>query len=133
MKIKNDKRKEVLSALESQVRLALEAVGTQAVTDVSTDPIPVDTGLMKNSITFALSGEGPKIGSYSADKSGKTGGYHGQTPSEPKNTIYIGTNVEYAKYVELGTSKMTARPFMMPKLKANLGNYKEILQKYLKE
>lgn len=130
--IKNDRTNEVLSALESQTKLALEAVGYQAVSDVTHDPIPVDTGLMKNSITFALDGEEARIGSYSADNSNETGSYHGTAPTDKKHTVYIGTNVYYAKYVELGTSRMKARPFMMPKLKANLGNYKNIITKYLK-
>lgn len=30
----------------------------------------------------------------------------------------IGTNVEYAPYVELGTSKMAAQPFLLPALEA---------------
>lgn len=30
----------------------------------------------------------------------------------------VGTNVEYAPYVELGTYKMTARPFLLPALEA---------------
>lgn len=30
----------------------------------------------------------------------------------------IGTNVEYAPYVELGTSRMAAQPFLLPALEA---------------
>lgn len=131
MKIKNDRRQEVLTALEEQVKTGLKAVGMQAVSDVTRDPIPVDTGLMKNSITYAISGEPPAIGSYMGSK-GKSGSYSGSAPEDKVPTLYIGTNVHYAKYLEFGTSKMTARPFMMPKLKANLGHYKEILKKCLK-
>jgi len=133
MKIENDNSKIIIEALTEQVKLALEAVGYQAVTDVTRDPIPVDTGLMKNSITFALSGEAPVDGSYSADKGDTSGSYTGTAPADKEPTLYIGTNVTYAKYIEFGTSKMTARPFMLPKLRANLANYKEILTKYLKQ
>lgn len=133
MRIENDNRKIILTALTEQAKLALEAVGYQAVSDVTKDPIPVDTGLMKNSITFALSGEAPQIGTYSADKGSVAGSYEGIAPNDKDPTLYIGTNVTYAKYIELGTSKMTARPFMLPKLKANLASYKEILTKYLKQ
>lgn len=133
MRIENDNRKIILTALTEQAKLALEAVGYQAVSDITKDPIPVDTGLMKNSITFALSGEAPKTGDYSADNGDESGSYSGTAPRDKEPTVYIGTNVTYAKYLEFGTSKMTARPFMMPKLKANLGHYKEILTKYLKQ
>ena len=133
MKIENDNRKELLNALEKQVKIALEAVGYQAVSDVTKDPISVDTGLMKNSITFCLSGEAPKLGSYRADRGDGRGSYTGRAPDEHPPALYIGTNVTYAKYIELGTSKMRAKPFFLYKLKANLGNYKNILIKYLKQ
>jgi HK97 gp10 family phage protein len=30
--------------------------------------------------------------------------------------VIVGTNIEYAKYLEYGTSKMQARPFLLPAL-----------------
>ena len=35
---------------------------------------------------------------------------------------YVGTNVEYAPYLEFGTSRMAARPFMFPALETNRTN-----------
>lgn len=35
---------------------------------------------------------------------------------------YVGTNVEYAKPLEFGTSRMAARPFLYPALAANREN-----------
>jgi HK97 gp10 family phage protein len=55
---------------------------------------PVDTGRLRASITWALGGDSEGV--Y-AD---------------------IGTNVLYAPYVELGTSRMRARPFLRPALSA---------------
>lgn len=55
---------------------ALERIGLQAE-GYAIDLAPVDTGALKNSITHAL-GDGE---------------------------VYIGTNMEYAPYVELGTGK----------------------------
>jgi len=62
---------------------------------------PIDTGLLHNSITYALGGKPPAKQGYSADSGGKTGTYsgtHGGTDEE----VYIGTNVKYAPYVEFG-------------------------------
>lgn len=55
---------------------------------------PVDTGRLRGSITREL-GE---------DAQGLVG--------------RIGTNVEYAPHVELGTSRMTAQPYLRPALSA---------------
>lgn len=55
---------------------ALERVGLQAE-GYAIDLAPVDTGRLRNSISHVVDG----------------------------NTVYIGTNVEYAPYVELGTGK----------------------------
>lgn len=133
MRIENDNRDAVLKELDERVRLALKAVGMQAVSDVTQDPIPVDTGLMRNSITYAISGEPPEKSSYRATKGNARGSYRGTAPNDDIPAVYIGTNVHYAKYLEFGTSKMKARPFLRVKLKANLGRYKEILLKYLQK
>lgn len=133
-RIENDNTKSILEMLKESSKTALTAVGMQAVTDViSKGDFPVDTGLLRNSITFAISGEPPAIGSYSADKGNENGSYQGTAPDDKDLTVYIGTNVEYAKYVQFGTSKMKARDFLMSPLRANLGKYKEILTKYLKQ
>lgn len=133
VKIINDNRKEVLDELEQAVKRALTDVGIEAVDNiVSKGNFPVDTGLLRNSITFAVSGEPPQIGSYRANKGGETGSYSGTAPSD-KKAVYIGTNVQYAKYVQYGTSKMVARDFMNAPLKANLKHYKEIIEHHLKD
>ena len=116
-----DNSGEVLRELESRVKVALEAVGLQAEGDAKLElensPRRIDTGLLRNSITFAVSGEAPKISSYhsnpthgktkSTEKRGivgkavtpqKSGTYTGTAPNDPKDkqAVYIGSNVEYA-------------------------------------
>lgn len=44
-----------------------------------------------------------------------------------KNAVAIGTNVEYGKYIEKGTSKMTARPYLEPAIKEHIDLYRDIL------
>lgn len=38
---------------------------------------------------------------------------------ESDQSVVIGTDVHYAKYVEQGTSKMAARPYLRPALESN--------------
>lgn len=151
IEIKNDNRNQLLNEVENRTKVALTAVGMQAVTDVvkvmrkSTTGkkdskgryigkgYVVDTGLLKNSMTFAVSGEPPNISSYRADEGSGSGTYSGKAPDDKVPAVYIGTNVEYGKYVQFGTSKMKPRDFMLSPLRANLGHYKDILTKYLKQ
>lgn len=45
---------------------------------------------------------------------------------------YVGTNIEYAPYVELGTSKMPARPFLKNAITNHIDDYKHIIEEGLK-
>jgi len=40
----------------------------------------------------------------------------------------VGTDVEYAGFVEMGTSKMPARPYLFPALEKNRKRIKELLK-----
>lgn len=129
-------------ALEA-ARRGLEAVGIAAVTDVVAEisrprkhangeskPL-VDTGLLRNSITYALDGEATAITNYEADSGGGSGSYSGTAPEESKGgAVYVGTNVEYAMYVEEGTSKHKAYPYLKSTIKKNLERYKQIFEQY---
>ena len=44
-----------------------------------------------------------------------------------ENAVYVGTNVEYAPYVELGTSKMAKRPYLKPAIEDHIEYYKQII------
>lgn len=46
--------------------------------------------------------------------------------------VYIGTDVKYAPYVELGTVKMKKRPYLRPALDNHLAEYKHIVEMTLK-
>lgn len=46
--------------------------------------------------------------------------------------VYIGTNVEYAPYVELGTVKMAAQPYLKPAASDHGQTYRNILEDELK-
>lgn len=45
-----------------------------------------------------------------------------------ENSAYIGTNVEYAPYVELGTVKMAAKPFLHPACEEHADEWAAIIE-----
>jgi HK97 gp10 family phage protein len=130
---------DVERAVEKAMHKAARMIGGSAVGH-AVDACPVDTGLLRNSITFAIGGEAPAILNYQSDdkdKSGefKTGHYDGEAPEDDDGeiTVYVGTNVEYAPYQELGTVNMDARPFLRPAMEDFKREYEQIVEKCCKE
>lgn len=157
-----DNSDEVKAAMRSAILRGLEKCGL-AAERYAKKLCTVDTGLLRNSITYALSGEPAAITTYEASKSKggkpkKTGQYSGTAPEEDapeKASVYIGTNVEYAEYVELGTGSETeggrptkwvykddkgyhmtgghkAQPFLKPAVADHAGKYRQIIEAELK-
>lgn len=142
---------------ENSIKKALEVIGLKAETYAKAK-CPVDTGLLRNSIAHAVSGNAPKIGGVSAvgesaervykasnpDKDGKIHiGIYSKNKKLPnlKNDIrvYIGTNVEYAPYVEMGHidarsgKHIKAQPFIKPALMNHLPEWQEIFMSIVPE
>lgn len=103
--IQADNTDQIKNLAKEAVERALEAVGLLAE-GYAKKLCPVDTGRLRNSIT------------------------HGVDYSD--TTAYIGTNVEYAAYVEFGTSKTAAQPYLEPAVLDNLDEYGEVFEEYLK-
>lgn len=95
---------QVLEELKRKKAQALEIIGGLAE-GYAKRLCPVDTGNLRNSIT------------------------HQQ---ENEDTEIIGTNVYYAPYVELGTSRMGARPFLRPAAEGHGAEYKSVLERVMK-
>lgn len=111
---------EVLSAAATAADRALEKMGGTAET-YAKKKCPVKTGRLKGSIT------------------------HKRSTSEA-DTMLVGTNVEYAPYVELGhdqevgryvpaigkrlvASHVDGKPFLKPAIEDHVSEYKEIVRK----
>lgn len=124
-----DHSKEVLAAMESACAVALEMCGL-AAEDYAKRLCPVDTGNLQNSIT------------HTADTAEKS--------------AYVGTNSEYAVYVEMGTGQYVAggrptpwvykdekgnwhmthgqraQPYIKPAVADHSAQYKKIIEQTLK-
>lgn len=101
--ISEDHTQEALELMIQAKDRALEAVGLQGEMYAKM-LCPVDTGRLRNSITHTSDGE----------------------------YAYIGTNVEYAPYVEFGTSKMAAQPFIRPAAEDHAEEYGQIFDTYFR-
>lgn len=126
-----DNSGKVLGALHSQLKQGLEKCGLVAE-GYAKKLAPVDTGNLRNSISHTVDGQ----------------------------AAYIGTNVEYAAYIELGTGKYSetgggttkerwvyqaadgswhmgypqvARPYLKPAASGHKDEYREIIESALKE
>lgn len=125
----NDYSLEVLEAMKGAVLRALERCGSQAE-GYAKDLAPVDTGRLRNSISHQV--------------------------DESENAVYIGSALEYAAYVELGTGAYTdggrptpwvyqddegnyhwtrgnpTQPFLAPAVKDHQNTYRNIIEDELK-
>ena len=124
-----DNSKEVLEAMQQAAVRALEKCGLTAE-GYAKKLCPVDTGNLRNSITHTVDEEEP--------------------------AAYIGSNTEYAAYVELGTGKYVsggrptpwvyqdekgnwhrthgqkAQPYLKPAVADNANTYRKIIEDELK-
>ena len=94
-----DNTDEVLAALERAKKRGLEAIGLTAEGYAKKDT-PVDTGRLRNSISHATDDE----------------------------AAYIGTNVEYAPYVELGARGRQGVHMLQRAATEHADEYKQIME-----
>ena len=98
-----DNTKEVLSAMDKAIERGLEAIGLTAEGHAKKET-PVDTGRLRNSISHAVE-----------DKS-----------------AYIGTNVEYAPYVELGARGRKGKHMLQRSATEHADEYKRLMEESMK-
>lgn len=94
---------QVLRDFESQVNRGLKAIGQRAEGYAKKD-CPVDTGRLRNSISNKVQDD----------------------------AVYIGTNVEYAPYIEFGHHDYPAQHFLKNAAANHAEEYKNILETSLK-
>ncbi|MBR1911940.1 MAG: HK97 gp10 family phage protein [Treponema sp.] len=125
-----DNTDKILKDLEEACERALEICGGKAETYAKKN-CPVDTGLLKNSITHAVGGHTTSVQTYKADRGDKTGSYSGTLGKEGDHTVYIGSNVEYAEKNEL--NHKTKSGFLRSAIENHREEYKNVIQSELKK
>ena len=137
-----DNTDDVLAALKRAKKLGLEAIGLAAeghakkklTKEVYTGDKPYKlTGRLRNSITFAVSGEPANIQSYSGDHGEAGGSYSGSAPDDKDMAVYIGTGVEYAAGIETGSHRKAGGVHFLQDAAANhTDEYKQIMEDAMK-
>lgn len=133
-----DNSKAFKAAKDRAVAAALAAIGEEAAGNAMqelTEQDAVDTGRLRNSITYATKQHTEaKSFNWHEGRNGTPAGSDSTAPkaTPEKDTVYIGTNVEYAKYIEAGTSKSAPRPFLKPAATGHGEEYKRIVENILK-
>ena len=131
-----DNTDEVLSALEKAKIRGLTAIGMTAEGHAKkkiTQAKAVDTGRLRNSITFAVSGESSNISSYSGDHGEEGGTYSGTAPDDKEKAVYIGTGVEYAIGIETGSHRKAGGVhFLQDAATGHTEEYKRLMEDSMK-
>ena len=101
VEVQENNVEQVEAAMDKAIAKALVMIGQQAEGNAKSI-CPTRTGRLKNSITNAIDAEA--------------------------NAVYIGTNVEYGPYVELGTSRRKPHPYLKPAAADHADEYRAILK-----
>lgn len=102
--VNEDNTEEASQGIQRAIDRALEEIGL-AAEGYAKRACPVDTGNLRNSITHAVEGS--------------------------EDAVYVGTDVEYAPYVEMGTRRTAAQPFLRPAATEHGSTYRGILKRNL--
>jgi len=92
-----DNTDKVLIEIERLTKTKLETA-SRMVERTAKQMVPVKTGTLKRSITHAVS----------------------------KKRAVIGSNLNYAPHIEMGTTKSSAQPYLRPALMANMAKIKKL-------
>ena len=136
-----DNSREYHSALQFATLRGLETIGLTAerhekkklTREVYTGKKPYKlTGRLRNSITFAVSGQRANIQSYSGDHGEPGGSYSGTAPKDKNMAVYIGSGVDYAIGIELGTHRKAGGVhFLQDAAQNHSEEYKQLMKQSL--
>lgn len=137
MNIEDNNENAVRNELDKRMTRAVEVIGS-IIESAAKDLSPVDTGLLRNSITHGAAGGKLAISEYTDDDGVQKGQYPTTNiPKDPggeKYVVVVGTNVRYAPYQELGApnANVPPAPFLRPAFENNAATIRDALEKILK-
>lgn len=138
-----DNSKEIIGLFSKAKHRALEAIGLAAEGHAKKELYPghgLDTGRLRNSITYAVSGYSTHVESYRrGNVAGGTEKKHTRyeygnekMEGEKDDAVYIGTNVEYATFVENGARGREPIHFLRKAATEHTSEYKKLLEDSMK-
>ena len=133
-----DNCEEFKEEMERKITKALEEIGMYAedAAKINMEKAPrrVDTGRLRNSITYAHREKSGFSYQYSDDDGTPYSEEVGQVDQEDK-AVYVGTNVEYAEEIHEGRAKPPLEPnrFLANAVQQNLDTYKRMIEEIMKE
>ena len=134
-----DNTDEVIGLLQKAKHRGLEAIGLAAEGHAK-KKCPVDTGRLRNSITYAIAGYQTHVKSYrrgnvAGGASHKHTRYEydsGEMEGEKDSAVFIGSNVEYAPFVELGAKGRPPAHFLQDAASGHGNEYKRLMEDSMK-
>ena len=127
---------ELLKEMADKVEKALTMIGMEAEGDakieIESDPRRVDTGRLRNSITWATTKESSSPEPTPENKDASDADGVSQSQAEER-AVVIGTNVEYAYEIHEGREGLAPNRFLRNAVERNYDKYKNIIDSVLKE
>lgn len=127
---------ELLKDLEQKEEKALVTVGMEAEgnakIEIESSPRRVDTGRLRNSITWATLRQHSQVEPTDGNKDADSGDGLDSSQAEER-AVVIGTNVEYAAEIHEGRPGLDPNRFLRNAVEKNMETYRKIIDETMKE
>ena len=122
---KAERQKELNQKLEDGMKRLGFTIERDAKVGYDAAGITRQTGRSRSSISTNWTGSGMTRGKVESPATANDGV---SQPSGKGFEVVVGSNVDYIGFLEFGTSKRPARPFLFPALEKNRDKIKELLK-----
>lgn len=125
----------VKAQMEKNIAKTIESMGLhwqRRATEEATTMGVVDTGRFRASLSYITPEKESGLNSQ-APKAPDSASSDALSGRAPEKTVIVGSNVEYAPHLELGTARTTGRPTIRNSVLNYVSEYQEIATKNLGE